>query len=106
MAGTNDLGTLAPARDIAGNLATLHARCLEMGSSTTAISIVEGSFSAAGGPLCHKREEVNRLLKNWAEGNSAALGMRPHPGTATYVDMASEIPFMQGSPYWEPDGLH
>ena len=105
MAGTNDLGSPAPPKEVVSNLASLHTICHELGAASVAIGVPEGSFSVRGAPLSGKRQEVNRLLRDWAESTSRGDADSSSP-SCSYVNMASEVPFADESPHWEPDGLH
>jgi len=96
MAGTNDLGERS-AEEIFDNLKALHEICHAAGAKTVALSIPQ-SKAAIIGPtfLVERRERVNSLLGGYAQDNAKCV----------YLPMDVEVPWSEGSPHWEADGLH
>ena len=96
MAGTNDLGE-RPAEEIFANLKALHEICHASGAQTVALSIPQSKAAMAGPAfLGQRREHVNSLLSAYARDNAKCV----------YLPMDLEIPWSEGSPNWEADGLH
>ena len=96
MAGTNDLGE-RPAEEIFADLKALHEICHASGAQTVALSIPQSKAAMAGPAFIgQRRERVNSLLSAYARDNAKCV----------YLPMDLEIPWSEGSPNWEADGLH
>ena len=95
MAGTNDFADRTPADKILDNLAALHGVAAAVGARTVAMSVPESAAARHVGWLGELREQTNALLREWAAANGVH-----------FVDSARLVPWEEGSPLWEPDGLH
>lgn len=96
MAGTNDLGERS-AEEIFDNLKALHEIAHATGAKTVALSIPQSKATITGPKIVvERRERVNSLLAAYAQDNAKCV----------YLPMDVEIPWSEGSPNWEADGLH
>jgi len=96
MAGTNDLFR-SPAEKIAANLIRMHDTVLAAGCKSIALTIPQSVVANKQPSADAKRREINQMLRAYAESKR---------GECLFVAMDEDVPASDGSPEWQPDGLH
>lgn len=88
MAGTNDIGSGAPATTVLHNVRRLHEVCHAHGVPTIVLAPPSANFASKVG--------VTKLLADWVQGSETALA---------YVDAEELVP-RSSHELWDPDGTH
>mmetsp|Transcript_69748 Transcript_69748/g.130244 ORF Transcript_69748/g.130244 Transcript_69748/m.130244 type:complete len:549 (-) Transcript_69748:2-1648(-) len=109
--GTNDLGLQRLKREdspdtqtILNSIVALHAACHEEGVTTVSLSVPPNRAMSI------EKEEWQEYRNNWQELNSQlarwSLSDGHRSGVAAHLDTSFMVPYSDGSPLWEEDGLH
>jgi len=99
MAGTNDLGTGAMAREVFQELCEMHEVCWRRGVPTLALPPPPAPRLPEGSAFELERRRLLALLATWTSGASGG------PATAAFADPGELVPAGQDG-CWDPDALH